>query len=62
MNIQIINCTPLISPNATDKNIIMHQLKSLKQNIYLKNKQLDGMNNIYDNKNVYLITLHGKIK
>ena len=51
-----IYCTPIISPNATDKNIIMHQLKSFIQNIYRKNKQLDGMSNIYDSNNVFSIT------
>ena len=46
MKIKIINCTPLISPNATDKIITMYQLKPFKQNIYQQNKQLDGMGNM----------------
>ena len=46
---QIINCTTLISPNATDKNIIKYQFKPFKQ-------QLDGMNNIYDSNNVFSVT------
>ena len=49
MKMQIINRTEL-------ENIIMYQLKPFKQNIYLKNKQLDGMNYIYDSNNVFSIT------
>ena len=30
---------------TTENNIIKHQLKPFKQNNYLGNKQLDGMNN-----------------
>ena len=30
-------------PNPTDKNIIMHQLRPIKQYINHKNKQLDSM-------------------
>ena len=45
---QIINCAALISPNATDENIIKLQPKTIKQNIYPKNKQLGGMNHAYD--------------
>ena len=53
MKMQIINCTALISPNATDKSIIMHQLKPFTQNIYPKNNQLDGMNYMNDSNNVF---------
>ena len=35
----------------------MYQLRPFEQYIYCKNKQLDGMNNIYDNSNVFSITL-----
>ena len=56
MKRQIINCTALASLNATDKNIIMHQLKLFKQNIYPKSNQLDGMNYIYVSNNVLSIT------
>ena len=52
-----ICCTPLISPTLADKNIIMHQLKSFKQYKYYRNDQLDGMNNIYENNNVFSIPL-----
>ena len=40
----------------TDQNIIMYQLKPLKQYIYYRNQQLDGMNNVDDNTNVFSIT------
>ena len=49
-----IYCTPLISPTPTDKNIIIFQLKPFEQYIYYRNKQLDGMNNVYDNNTVSL--------
>ena len=48
--------TPLISPTSTDKNIIVYQLKPFKQYIYCTNEQLDGINNTYDNNNVFSIT------
>ena len=34
---------------STDKNIIMSQLKPFEEYIYRKKKQLDGLNDIYDN-------------
>ena len=47
---QIINCTALISQNATDEYFIMYQLKPFKQNIYPENNQLEGMNNLNDDE------------
>ena len=52
-----IYCTPFATPNAADKNIIMRQLKPFKQYIYLENKQLQGMNELYDKKNAFLMNL-----
>ena len=56
MKMQIINCTAVISPNATDENIIVHQLKPFKQSNYPENKQIDGMNYIFANNNVFSMT------
>ena len=53
---QIINCTALTSPNASDKHVIMHQLKPFKKNIYPKNEQVDGMKYIHDSNNAISIT------
>ena len=36
---------------------LMHQLKPFKQYTFYKNKQLDGMNNIYGDNNVFSILL-----
>ena len=35
----------------------MYQLNPIEQHIYCQNEQLDGMNNINDDKNVFSITL-----
>ena len=43
-----ICCTPLISPTPTSKDIIMHQLKPFRWYIYPGAKQVDGMNDMYD--------------
>ena len=51
----LLNCTALTRQNATDENIIVHQLKPVKQNIYPKIEQLDGMNHIYDDNNAFSI-------
>ena len=53
---QITNCTALISPSATDKNIIMYQLKPVKQSRYPKNKQLDNAKHMHDGNNALSIT------
>ena len=34
----------------------MEQLNSFKQYIYYRNKQIDGMNDIYDDNNVFSTT------
>ena len=39
----------------------MYHLKSFKQYIYKRNKRLDGMNDIYDNNNVFSITFRIEI-
>ena len=61
-DINCICCTPFASPNAADKYIIMHQLKPFKQYIYPKNKQLDGMNEMYVKNNAFLKDYFGKMK
>ena len=45
------------SPPPTDKDVIMYQLHPIKQHIYHQNEQLEGMNNIYGNKNAFSVTL-----
>ena len=42
-----ISIVPLISPNPTDKNIIMYQLKPFKHYIYKNNNQLDDNYNVF---------------
>ena len=49
-------CTPLTSPNPTDKNIIVYQLKPSEQYTHPRNEQLAGMNNINDNEKAFSIT------
>ena len=56
MGMQIINCTALISPNATDKNITVHQLKPFRQKLYIKNEQLDGMSYTSNSNNANSMT------
>ena len=51
MNVWSVQVTP------TDQNIIMFQLKSLKQHIYYRNQQLDGINYKNDDDNVFSMTL-----
>ena len=46
----------MVSLNPTNKNIIMHRLKPFKQYIYYRDDQLDGMNDIHDNNNVFSTT------
>ena len=52
-------CTPMliISPNPTDENVIMHQLKPFKQYNYPKNDQIGEMNVTYDANNAFLMTV-----
>lgn len=47
----------LIFAKPTDRNIILHRLKPLKQYIFWNNKQRDAMNDIFDDNKVFLMTL-----
>ena len=47
----------LIEFDIDSTNIIMLQLKSIKQHIYYKNEQLHSMQDKYDNNSVFSTTL-----
>ena len=48
--------TPLMSPTLIDENVDRWLLKSFKQDIYHRNKPLDGMNDESDDDNAFTTT------
>ena len=55
MRIQNAYCTAFTSPTPINENVVMFQLKPCKWHVDVRNEQLDGMNTIYDNNNVFYV-------